>query len=74
MDKTNPPDGEYLPGLLSDTYHDGAFYEQRLGLCRSYFRVMRTKRAGPSFIRIGRSVRYGEKAVAAWLESLQVKP
>jgi hypothetical protein len=58
-------------GILSDTYHDGAHYEKKLALCCGYFRVMRTRRAGPPFIRIGRSIRYSERAMAEWLAGQQ---
>jgi hypothetical protein len=52
---------------LSDTFHPGDFYEQKLALCKGYFRVMRSRRAGPAHVRCGRAVRYGEREVARWL-------
>ncbi len=71
MDTNHAEPSETFTDLLADTYRDGAHFEKKLGVCKSYFRVLRTKRAGPKFIRIGRSVRYGEKAVADWLSAQQ---
>ncbi len=59
------------PAVLTDRFHDSAHYEQQLGLCHGYFRIQRGKRRGPAFVRIGRAVRYGEQAVAAWLAAQQ---
>ena len=60
-----------VPGILDDTYHPGATFEKRLGLCDGFFRVMRNRRKGPKWIRIGSAIRYGEKSVASWLAQQQ---
>jgi predicted DNA-binding transcriptional regulator AlpA len=59
------------PSPLADTYHPDTHYERQLGMAKGYFRILRQRRAGPGFIRIGRSVRYGEQAVSAWLATQQ---
>jgi hypothetical protein len=66
-----PSDTAIVPGILDDTYHPGATYEKRLDLCDGFFRVMRNRRKGPKFIRIGTAVRYGERAIAEWLAAQQ---
>jgi hypothetical protein len=69
--QSTPQTPETVPGILDDTYHPGATYEERLDLCDGFFRVMRNRRKGPKFIRIGSAVRYGERAVAEWLAEQQ---
>jgi predicted DNA-binding transcriptional regulator AlpA len=45
----------------------------RLSLSHETPRIWRQRRQGPRFVKLGKSIRYSESAIAVWIESQNPK-
>jgi len=54
-------------------YYTGEEIAAMFGLTHAYLRKLRSRQAGPVFVRIGRMIRYRKSDMEKWIETVAVE-